>query len=201
MCSWSLPAPSSSVCTRRSPCGSASKIAFSTAPGAVPAALLVPPVCERPRRRRNSCSHKEVSMLRSGLALWAYTAPTTSAYPLLVGEYGGQIEALEFTTVAPGGFGDLACILKLPDAWLPRPELALFSRVCLRDGPFIAFGGEWSDPALMLDGEVGEYLLLSALGGGVPPRADPHDAAYNTASTAQAIIASELGKRAAFLPL
>ena len=140
-------------------------------------------------------------MLRSGLALWAYTAPTTTAYPLLVGEYGGQIEALEFTTVAPGGFGDLACILKLPDAWLPRPELALFSRVCLRDGPFIAFGGEWSDPALMLDGEVGEYLLLSALGGGVALRDDPDDAAYNTASTAQAIIASELGKRAAYLPL
>src|SRR5258707_6351691 len=140
-------------------------------------------------------------MLRSGLALWAYTAPTTSAYPLLVGEYGGQIEALEFTTVAPGGFGDLACILKLPDARVPRPELALFSRVCLRDGAFTAFGGEWSDPALMLDGEVGEYLLLSALGGGVALRDDPDDAAYNTASTAQAIIASELGRRAAYLPL
>jgi hypothetical protein len=140
-------------------------------------------------------------MLRSGLALWAYTASTTSAYPLLVGEYGGQIEALEFTTVAPGGFGDLACILKLPDARLPRPERALFSRVCLRDGAFTAFGGEWSDPALMLDGEVGEYLLLSALGGGVALRDDPDDAAYNTASTAQAIIASELGRRAAYLPL
>ncbi len=40
-------------------------------------------------------------MLRSGLALWAYTAPS-GAYPLLVGEYGEQVEALEFSTVAPG---------------------------------------------------------------------------------------------------
>jgi hypothetical protein len=80
-------------------------------------------------------------MLRSGLALWAYTAPL-GAYPLLVGEYGEQVEALEFSTVAPGGFGDLACVLKLPEARLPRPELGLFSRVCLRDGLFTAFGGE-----------------------------------------------------------
>ncbi|MEO7001904.1 MAG: hypothetical protein ABI068_08760 [Ktedonobacterales bacterium] len=132
--------------------------------------------------------------------MWAYTAPT-NAYPLIVQEYGEQIEALEFTTVAPGGFGDLACVIKLPDARLPRPELALFARVCLRGGLFTAFGGEWADPALVLDGAAGEYLLLSALGGGVALRDDPDDAAYNTATTAQAILASEFSKRAAWLAL
>lgn len=139
-------------------------------------------------------------MLHSGLALWAYTPPS-AAYSLLTGEYGEQIEALEFSTVAPGGFGDLACVLKLPDARLPRPELALFSRVCLRGGPFTAFGGEWSDPALVLDATAGEYLLLAALGGGAALRDDPDDAAYATATTAQGIVASEFARRAAYLAL
>ncbi|MBF6592425.1 MAG: hypothetical protein IVW57_18095, partial [Ktedonobacterales bacterium] len=139
-------------------------------------------------------------MLRSGLALWAYTLPT-AAYPLFVGAYGAQVEALEFTTVAPGGFGDLTCAVKLPDARLPRPELGLFARVCLRDGLFTAFAGEWTDPALVLDGAAGEYVLLSALGGGVALRDDPDDAAYATATTAQAIIANEFARRAAYLAL
>ena len=139
-------------------------------------------------------------MLRSALALYAYTPPN-GPYPLLTAEYGEQIEALEFSTVAPGGFGDLTCLLKLPDARLPRPELGVFSRVCLRDGLFTCFGGEWADPALVLDGDAGEYVLLSALGGGVGLRDDPDDAAYNTATTAQAIIASEFSKRSAYLTL
>jgi hypothetical protein len=139
-------------------------------------------------------------MLRSGLALWAYT-PVTAAMPLLVAEYAEQVEALEFTTVAPGGFGDLACVLKLRDARLPRPELQIFSRVCLRDGLFTAFGGEWSDPALVLEGSADEYVLLSALGGGVGLRDDPADVAYASATTAQGIIAAEFARRAAYLTL
>ena len=53
-------------------------------------------------------------MLRDTLALYAYTPPS-NRYPLIVGEYGAEIEELEFTTVAPGGFGDLACGLRLTD--------------------------------------------------------------------------------------
>jgi hypothetical protein len=139
-------------------------------------------------------------VLRSHLALYAYTPPSATA-PLVVGEYADQIEALEFTTVAPGGFGDLACVLKLPDARLPRPDLAVFSRAVLRDGPFTCFAGEWSDPALVLDADAGDYVLLSALGAGACLRDDPADAAYPVASTAQAIIASEFSKRTAYLPL
>jgi hypothetical protein len=130
-------------------------------------------------------------MPRNTLALWAYTPPS-NAYPLVTAEYGAQVEALEFTTVAPGGFGDLTCLLKLPDARLPRPALQLFSRVCLRDGPFTAFSGEWSDPALVLDSAAGEHLLLSALGGGACLRDDPDDSAYTSATTAQGILAAEI---------
>ena len=139
-------------------------------------------------------------MLRSKLALYAYTAPS-AAYPLIVREYGEQVEALEFTTVAPGGFGDLTCALKLEDARLPRPELAMFSRICLRDGPYTAFAGEWADPALALDARAGDYLALLALGAGAALRDDPDDAAYATPTTAQAIIAAECTRRAAWLPL
>jgi hypothetical protein len=139
-------------------------------------------------------------MLRSNLSLTAYTAPST-AYPLIAQEYGERIEALEFTTVAPGGFGDLTCALKLEDARLPRPELAMFARVCLRDGLFTAFAGEWADPALVMDERAGDYLALTALGAGAALRDDPDDAAYTTPTTAQGIIAAEFTRRAAWLPL
>ena len=137
--------------------------------------------------------------LRSTLGLWAYTPPS-NAYPLIVSELGELVDSLEFTTVAPGGFGDLAAVVKLPDARIPRPELSIFSKVCLRDGLTTCFSGEWSDPALVLDGRSGEYVLLSALGGGVALRDDPDDSAY-TSQTAQSIISSEFTKRANYLAL
>jgi len=139
-------------------------------------------------------------MTRETLALWAYTPPG-GPWPLVATDYGARIEALEFTTVAPGGFGDLSCILKLPDARLPRPELGLFSRVALRDGLFTCFSGEWSDPTMVLDSTRGEYVMLSALGGGVALRDDPDDAAYTSATTAQDIIAAEFARRASYLAL
>lgn len=139
-------------------------------------------------------------MPRDTLALYAYTPPS-SRYPLIVSQFGAEIEELEFTTVAPGGFGDLVCGLRLPDARIPRPELELFGRVVLRDGPFAAFQGEWADPALVLDPAAGDYLWLTALGAGACLRDDPDDAAYTTPATAQAIIGAELARRAAYLPL
>lgn len=138
--------------------------------------------------------------LRSALGLWAYSQPGTVAYPLVVQEYGELVEALEFTTVAPGGFGDLACLVKLPDARIPRPELALFSRVCLKDGPFTCFAGEWSDPAIVLDSNQGEHVVLAALGGGIALRDDPDESTY-ASQTANAIIAAEFAKRSAYLAI
>jgi hypothetical protein len=139
-------------------------------------------------------------MGRERLALWAYTAPTASALGSPVArDYAAVIEELEFTTVAPGGFGDLSCVAKLADARIPRPELAPFARGCLRDGAYVAFAGEWSDPELTLDA-TGEYLRLAALGGGVALRDDPDESAY-TSQTAQAIISAEFAKRAAYLAL
>ena len=137
--------------------------------------------------------------LRSNLALWCYPAPGAPV-PTVLQDYGASIEGLEFTTVAPGGFGDLACILKLPDARIPRSELGLFSRAVLRDGLFTCFSGEWADPALVLDATHGDYVLLSALGGGVALRDDPDDSNY-ASKTANQIIASEFSKRSAYLAL
>lgn len=139
-------------------------------------------------------------MLRSQLSMWCYT-PNSSFYPGFVADYGDVVEGLEFTSVAPGGFGDLACIVKLPYPRIPRPELGLFSRVVLRDGPYTAFAGEWVDPALVLDGQLGEYVLLSALGGGVALRDDPADSSYSANTTAQAIIANEFSTRSNYLAL
>lgn len=139
-------------------------------------------------------------MRRDALSLWAYTPPG-APNPAVATDYGARIEALEFTTVAPGGFGDIACILKLPDARLPRPELGLFARVALRDGLFTCFAGEWSDPTLALDGARGEYVMLSALGGGSALRDDPDDAAYTTATTAQDILTAEFSRRASYLAI
>ncbi|HEX9036802.1 MAG TPA: hypothetical protein VF808_07400 [Ktedonobacterales bacterium] len=99
---------------------------------------------------------------RQTLALYAYTPPS-SQYPLIISELGAQVEELEFTTVAPGGFGDLACGLRLDNPRIPRPDLGIFSRVILRD--------------------------------------DPDDAAYAAPATAQSILAAELARRAAYLPL
>src|SRR5579885_2784322 len=160
--------------------GSRNKTACSTAVGGVQVGWRARRGCESsppdqapldrgdppPRSTGRGRIGKDTMMLRSNLSLWAYTAPT-AAYPLVLSDYGERIEALEFSTVAPGGFGDLACMLKLADARLPRPELGIFSLVCLRDGLFTCFGGEWADPALVLGETNGEYLLLSALGGGV----------------------------------
>jgi hypothetical protein len=137
--------------------------------------------------------------LRSNLALWCYTAPGAPV-PVVLQDYGASIEGLEFTTVAPGGFGDLACIVKLPDARIPRPELGLFSRAVLKDGLFTAFSGEWADPALVLDATHGEYVLLSALGGGVALRDDPDDSNYS-GKTASQIMTSEFAKRSNYLAL
>jgi hypothetical protein len=139
-------------------------------------------------------------MLRSQLGLWCYTSPTTSAYPLIVREYGEVAGALEYTTVAPGGFGDLAFLVKLSDGRIPRPELGLFSRVVLRDGLFTCFAGEIADPALVMSEADGEYVMVSALGAGLCLRDDPDESSY-ASQTAQAIIAAEFSKRSAYLPL
>jgi hypothetical protein len=134
---------------------------------------------------------------RSQLGIWAYTAPGAPGGVQAV-EYGAVVEGLEITSVAPGGFGDLACVVKLKDPRIPRPELGLFSRVAAMDGSYCAFSGEWADPALTLDERSGEYLLLSALGGGVALRDDPDDSAY-TAQTVAQIMSAEYTKRANFL--
>jgi hypothetical protein len=136
--------------------------------------------------------------LRSGLSLWAYTSPSTSAYPLITREYAEELEELHFTTLAPGGYGQLMATLRLPNARIPRPELSLFSLVAVADGDVAIWLGEITDPEQTLD-TSGEYVRITALGLGNGLRDDPLSVAYSN-QTAQAIVADQLSRRANYLP-
>lgn len=141
-------------------------------------------------------------MPRLGLALYIYTAPGNAAYPLVVAQYADALESLAFSTVCPGGYGELTCVLKVRDARVPRPELGLFSRVALMDTSNTPlFLGEVTDPALGLDEANGEYIALTALGAGNALRDDPITIAY-TGSTVQQIARDQHTRRANYaLPL
>lgn len=136
--------------------------------------------------------------LTSGLSLVAYTTVTPGA----IGYYGDAIAELTFTTVAPGGFGDLHCQLKVPNARLIPPELRPFAYVALVGGNFTAFQGRWDEPGIELsdNSSDGELMPLAALGASSVMKDDPDDQAYSN-QTAQSIISNEIARRAAYLPL
>src|SRR5215472_2119282 len=104
--------------------------------------------------------------LRSGLEVWCYTAPGQSYYNPVRKNYGKIAESLRFSSVQPGGFGQLSCRLPASVARIPRPELALFSRVAVMaptSNPSLGGGrptcvwlGEITQPELSMD-QSGEY--------------------------------------------
>lgn len=124
--------------------------------------------------------------LRSGLTIWCYTAPTaTASQPLTAVPYQANVSALRFTTLNPGGYGEFSFDVYVPDARLPRPELQIFSRVCIRDGLRTVFVGEITDPPVGI--EPGrEYIRVRGLGLGNCLRDDPRVVTY-TNQTAQQI--------------
>src|SRR5689334_17579991 len=103
--------------------------------------------------------------LRSGLAIYCYSAPTGPLQPPIVREYGQQMEQLRMTSVMPGGPGQLTARLKLPDARQYHPEGALFSKIEVRDGPDTVWFGEISQPVVSLRNDS-EFVQLTALGAG-----------------------------------
>lgn len=123
--------------------------------------------------------------LQSGLSLYCYPAPTLGSGQTLVPvEYAEQIEGLRFTTVNPGGYGQLTAILKVPDARQPRPELALFSRLMLvghgETGlPWAIGPWEISDPDTGMNKTDGEFVKITALGLGNCLRDLPGDGSYS----------------------
>ena len=128
--------------------------------------------------------------LRSGLTLWCYTAPTaTATQPLTVVPYQNNVQALRFTTVNPGGYGEFSFDVYVPDARIPRPELQIFSRVVIRDGLQTIFIGEITDPPVGI--EPGrEYIRVQGLGLGNCLRDDPYSVTYTNQTARQIAVAA-----------
>lgn len=138
-------------------------------------------------------------MLKSGLSIWCYTAPGQSYYPPNIADYSRFVESLKFTTLQPGGFGQLTCKINVANARIPRYELALFSHIVVvapsgyqtsSNKPMAIWIGEMTQPELSGD-ERGDYINIQALGIGNCLRDDPRNVTY-TAQTAAQIMNSEM---------
>jgi hypothetical protein len=107
------------------------------------------------------------------------------------GEYGPQISQLSFSTIAPGGCGDLTVRLNLPNPRLYRPHLRMFANIALWQGKQPLFVGRWDEPGYVVSANDGEYLQLTAMGAGQTLGDDPEDATYS-AKTGKQIITDQL---------
>lgn len=137
-------------------------------------------------------------MLKSGLTVLCYTLPAAHT-SLVAVEYAEQLTSLEFTTIAPGGFGTLQAVLTLKNAIVARAELALFARVAVFAGRDCLWVGEIIQPGTTLDDQQ-EALSISAIGIGNWLRDDPRNTAYSGQTVAQ-IIAAEAALRSAYTVL
>lgn len=136
--------------------------------------------------------------LSEGLSLYCYQTPPAGV--VQVRDYGHLVEDLRFTTVAPGGYGDLTATLKVPNARIIPPELVFMANVVLTGQGFYAFQGRWDEPGTVLDTQAGDEFTLSAMGAATCLQDDPDNAAY-TAQTVQYIIGQEVSRRSTYLPL
>lgn len=132
-----------------------------------------------------------------------------TAYNLTTGasqEISALVEELRFTTIAPGGYGDLTAKLRISNARLQaqQSQFALFANVAVMDGPFPVYLGRWDEPAIVLDSSEGDELQLTALGASQCTTDDPTDVSY-LAQTPMAIISDQMTsstlKRNKTLPL
>ncbi len=157
-------------------------------------------------------------MLRT-VSLYCYTLPAASTDPPTVVNYTGLARNLSFTTVAPGGYGTFDCKIFVANPRLPRPELAMFSRVAVLDGPpttglvpnaagtnlaptgTVLFLGEITDSSIEGD-STGEWVHLQGLGLGNGMRDDPYNKGYTTQTVKQiAVDQFTVNNRANFLTI
>lgn len=137
--------------------------------------------------------------LQSGLAVWLYTPLYTSASPSAK-NYGREVQALRFNTLAPGGYGDFSCMLHFKDTNHPRPEIGLFTRIAVMAGLDCLWLGEVSEPALTMSTSDGEFVSITGLGIGNCLRDDPISIAYSNQTVQQiAIDQMTRGNRPNFL--
>jgi len=130
--------------------------------------------------------------LKSGLTLLFYTL--TPAVQVV--DYTRQALNLSFTTLSPGGMGQLTCTIFLSGSQLPHPELALFSRVAVMCGPDCVYLGEVSDSPSKMD-NTGEYYQITALGLGNSLKDDAQTRGYVNQTAAQ-VIADQFSIRSAY---
>lgn len=150
-------------------------------------------------------------MLQSGLSVRCHQV-TTQGVTGAVREYGQEIQNLTFTTLAPGGSGQLTALLRVTDARLPRPELSLFSIVGVFAPmlPMTATAyqqttcvwiGEITDVDIGFTEADGEYISITALGVGNGLRDHPLSVIY-TNQTAKQITTDQLSRLSGFsLPI
>lgn len=150
-------------------------------------------------------------MLQSGLSLRCHQV-TTQGVTGAVREYGQEIQNLTFTTVAPGGSGQLTALLRVTDARLPRPELSLFAVIGIFAPmlPMTATAyqqttcvwiGEITDVDIGFTSADGEYIGITALGVGNGLRDHPLSVVY-TNQTAKSIVTDQLSRLSGFsLPI
>ncbi len=125
------------------------------------------------------------------------TFPKLALYPYLKGattpvyDHYGLVEDLQFSTIAPGGFGDLKVHLKVPESRIQQPEYQMFANVALMEGPYAAFLGRWDEPAFLLDQNDGSVWELTAMGPSTSLQDDPEDWSY-TSQTALQIITDQM---------
>ncbi len=131
------------------------------------------------------------------LALYLYNL--SAQVPMY--DYGPSMENVKFTTIAPGGYGDLTCDIYVPQSRLVPPEFKAFNNVFLGGGGFSVFQGRMDEPGIMLDKTSGSILHVSALGAADILKDDPQDFSY-TAQTATQIITDQIiTQRSAYLPI
>lgn len=123
--------------------------------------------------------------LRSGLSIVCYTAPYWTGGPLVLRRYTDELEQLRFTTVNPGGYGELQVWMSVPDARVPHPEFALFSRLILTDGLRYAWLGEITTPAWGIQAGGKEYIRLDCLGLGNSLRDNPYQQPFTNQTVQQ----------------
>lgn len=124
--------------------------------------------------------------LSQGLSLWLYPAALLTTPPTGLRDYRSVTQSLEFTTVAPGGFGTLSATFALSAKHLSRPELQLFARLALRSRGNTIFLGELTEITVIGQGQD-QAVQITALGVGNCLRDDPANFSYS-AKTAKQII-------------
>ena len=123
--------------------------------------------------------------LRSGLSVVCYTAPYSTGGGAVARRYTDELEQLRFTTVNPGGYGELQVWMSALDLRTLHPEFALFSRIILMDQLLPVWLGEITTPAWGMQRGGKEYIRLDCLGLGNSLRDDPYQQSFTNQTVQQ----------------